>query len=240
MKLITFDTINSTNTWALENFENLDDETVVIANQQTNGRGRFDRVWVSGDYENIYMSIVLKPMKKDFLVNLTQYLCLAVTKVLKNYDVKSEIKWPNDVLINGKKVCGILCESKLKKNVIQGIVLGIGINLNMPEEIINQIDRPATSLNLVLNRKIDKQLFLEQLLDEFFANYKKVVEDGFLYIKNDYINSLSYVNQKVYIQKYDGDVKEQVFSKTVDDFGNLIIIDENQKERTILSGDILF
>ena len=119
MQIKTFDTIDSTNTYALEHFEELEDFCAIVANIQTQGRGRFERKWISSDNENIYLSFVLKPQNTRFVTNLTQYLSVAVSKVLMTYGVNPKIKWPNDVLINNKKICGILCESKLKQNKIQ-------------------------------------------------------------------------------------------------------------------------
>ena len=178
-KLLHFDCINSTNTYSIEHFDDLEDKTVVSADKQTAGRGRFDRKWISESEENIYVSFVLKPENKNHLTNLTQYLCVVCAKILENYNVQPEIKWPNDVLVNGKKICGILCETKLKQNKIQGVVLGIGINLNMPEELIKTIDRPATSLNLETKQKIDKQKFFNTLVEMFFENYEDAAEKGF-------------------------------------------------------------
>ena len=71
-KIIHFETIDSTNTYGLSNFENLQDKTVIIADEQTKGRGRFDRIWVSENYDNIYLSFILKPEHKKYITNLTQ------------------------------------------------------------------------------------------------------------------------------------------------------------------------
>ena len=117
--IIEFETIDSTNTYGLKHFDELEDKTVITSLEQTNGRGRFDRVWVSGSFENIYMSFILKPSKLTHIANLTQYLCTTAAKVIETYGVSTQIKYPNDVLVDGKKICGILCESKLKKNAIR-------------------------------------------------------------------------------------------------------------------------
>jgi BirA family biotin operon repressor/biotin-[acetyl-CoA-carboxylase] ligase len=95
------------------------------------------------------------------------------------------IKAPNDVLVNGKKVAGILAESITKGNKLKGIVLGIGINLNSAAENLQTIDQPATSVSLELGQKINKQEFMQKLIENFFANYDEFLKKGFEYIKNE-------------------------------------------------------
>lgn len=238
-KIIHFETIDSTNTYGLANFDTLEDKTVVIADEQTKGRGRFDRVWISENYENVYMSFILKPEKKDYITNLTQYLSVITAKTIESYGVEAHIKYPNDVLVNGKKICGILCEGALRKNILQGIVLGIGINLNMPQSVVESIDRPATSLNLVLNSKIDRQEFLNKLLDEFFKNYQKAVDEGFSYFKEDYLNRTHFLGKTVWIQQRDGAQKEEVIALRIDNNGNLVVKTLENYEKVIYSGDVL-
>lgn len=237
-KIIKFETIDSTNTYGLLNFENLEDKTAIIANEQTKGRGRFNRIWVSGNYENIYLSFILKPQNKQYLANITQYLSVVTSKVIETYNVTPHIKYPNDVLINGKKVCGILCESFMQKNKLQGIVLGIGINLNMPEEIVKSIDRPATSLNLVLKQKINKNEFLDSLLKEFFKNYEEITNKGFSAFKEDYLQRIHFLGKTIWVQQRDGAPKEEVIAKEIDKNGNLIVKTKENKEKIVLSGDI--
>lgn len=239
MIIKTFETLPSTNTYALEHFDELQDFCVISANTQTQGRGRFDRNWVSNEKENIYLSFVLKPENKTYLPNLTQYLSVVTAKVIAQYAVTPQIKWPNDVLINGKKICGILCESKLKQNKLQGVVLGIGINLNMSQETIDSIDRPATALNLETDLKIDKKDFLNKLLTEFEKGYKDAIEQGFLSFKDDYLKLTNFLGQKVFIQQRDNAPKEEYIASKIDDNGNLIVLTSENTEKTILSGDLI-
>ncbi len=237
--IINFDTIDSTNTYALEHFENLEDKTVITALSQTKGRGRFNRVWVSENRENIYLSIVLKPTKKDFLPNITQYMSVCCAGVIETYNVKAQIKYPNDVLVDNKKICGILCESYLKNNIIQGVVLGIGVNLNMPQSVLNTIDRPAVSLNIITGKNINRQEFFNKLVNEFFNNYDDVIQNGFASFKEDYILRNNFLGKNVYIQQRDNDIKENFFAQKMDDNGNLVVIGNDGKEKTIFSGDII-
>ena len=239
ISIIEFETIDSTNTYGLKHFDELEDKTVITALEQTKGRGRFDRVWVSGRFENIYMSFILKPSKLTRIANLTQYLCAAAAKVIETYGVSTQIKYPNDVLVDGKKICGILCESKLKDNAIQGVVLGIGVNLNTPQEVIDSIDRPATSLNLATGKHIDRYLFLNKLVEEFFSNYEKAIHEGFSAFEEDYLKRTEFLGKKIFIQQRDNSQKDECTALRLDKNGNLIVKTLSGKEKTILSGDLI-
>lgn len=238
MKLIELDTVNSTNTWSLEHFEDLEDFCVVSANIQTQGKGRFDRVWVSDNCKNIYMSFVLKPEKKDYIANLTQYLSVVVSKIIEKYGVKPEIKWPNDVLVNGKKICGILCETKLFNNKIKGVVLGIGINLNMKKTELAEIDKPATALNIETDKEINKNEFLNLLLSEFEKGYKQVTEEGFLSISAEYKKRTNFLGKKFLIQQKDGAQKQEILVKKLNEDGSLTVETTDGNEKIIFSGDL--
>lgn len=240
LKIINFKTLDSTNTWAKENFKKLDDSTIISADEQTKGKGRFKRVWVSENCENIYISFVLKPDKKDYLANLTQYLSVVTTKILKSYNVTPQIKWPNDVLVNGKKICGILCEAVSEKNEVTGVVLGIGVNLNTAQEILQNINKPATSLNLETGRKIDKNEFLKALCTEFFLHYPDLIEKGFEFIKEDYLNSINFLGKTVYIQQRDGEQRQEYTALDIDEKGNLTVKTPQGSVKTIYSGDLIY
>ena len=239
MKLVKLKTVDSTNNWALKHFEELEDLTVVYADSQTSGKGRFDRKWVSSDCENIYASFVLKPQNFTHIANFTQYMSLVVVNVLKFFNVSAKIKWPNDVLVENNKICGILCETYRKKNETKGVVLGVGINLNMPKKTLEELGRPAVSLNLVLNRHIDRDDFLNSLTQEFLKNYASVVENGFLHIKQGYLHNVEFLNKKVFIQQRDGAEKLEYTVLNVTDDGSLVVCNDKDEVSTIYSGDLI-
>jgi BirA family biotin operon repressor/biotin-[acetyl-CoA-carboxylase] ligase len=202
---IGFDEIPSTNTYALENIANLSDKTVISAAAQTQGHGRFNRNWHSDNRENLYLSIVLKPTESLTsnlpISNLTQYLSVVLSQVLDSYGVSSQIKWPNDVLVNGSKIAGILAQSSIKEGKLQGIVLGLGVNLNSTFDELSQIDQKATSLNLELGRDIDKETFLREIIDRFFDNYEEFLSKGFEMIKNDYTQKSFFLGSQITIKE---------------------------------------
>ena len=240
-KIIQKDIITSTNTWSKENIDLLEDKTIVSANHQTQGRGRFVRKWVSDNPENIYMSFVLKPKCEDFsklpLANLTQYLALCLVKVLEEYDIEPKIKWPNDILMNGKKISGILAEAVFKKNDFAGLVLGLGLNLNMQKEELKQIDKPATSLNLETKKQFTKDEIMQKIINKFFENYNTFLKNGFKYVRKEYLEYFYLINEKVKINLEFNFVEGKIID--VNENGVLILQDNTGEIQEISIGDIL-
>ena len=241
-KLIYFPEITSTNTHAMKNIADFSDGDVLSAEVQTEGRGRFDRKWISDKPGNIYISFVLKPEFKfgdDFPINnISQYLSVKLCEILETYGVQPVIKWPNDVLIENKKISGILAQTSVRGNNFQGLVLGIGVNLNFEKEDMEKIDRPATSLNLVLNKSIDRDKFLEKFLNLFFENYNEFLEKGFDFIKEDYVKRAYFLGNIITVNTYNSEVRGT--AKRISDDGSLVIIPENTDYELLINmGEIL-
>ncbi|MCM1009803.1 MAG: biotin--[acetyl-CoA-carboxylase] ligase [Fusobacterium sp.] len=238
LREIYIENIDSTNLWAKNNIETLVDRTVVFAGAQTQGRGRLQRNWVDLGKGNLFMSLVLKPSEKfdEHYANLTQYMSVSLCKVLETYGLKPEIKWPNDVLISGKKIAGILSEASVRGTTFKGLVLGIGVNLNAKEEDFAQIDKAVTALNLELGREIDLKEFKTALVEEFFKNYETFLSLGFEFIKKDYLTRANFLDKELCVALIN-ETKRGV-AKGVTDNGELILCSGEQK--FILNiGDIL-
>ncbi len=139
--------------------------TVVIADEQTAGRGRIKRVWLSPK-GSIALSIILYPS----VVNLPSLIMLASLAVVHSIEVvtglRSQIKWPNDVLVNDRKVCGILIESSLRGNIVDYAIIGIGVNVNLRLSDFPEIQSTATSLSAELGRDVSRLRVIRQLLVE--------------------------------------------------------------------------
>ena len=239
MELLFLDKVDSTNKYAKEHLSDIRDKTLVYAGVQTAGRGRLQRKWNTNSGENIYASIILKPSKelKEVYANLTQYLSLILAETFEEYNIKSSIKWPNDVRINRKKISGILAESVIEKNELKGIVLGFGVNLNCTKDEMENIDQPATSLNLETGMKIDREIFLKKVIDKFCLRYNKFIEEGFLLIREDYKKRAEFLNMPISVRVFDSEISG--IAKDITDNGALKIIDKNNKEHVLLIGDIL-
>lgn len=194
-----FDTIDSTNTWAKKNARTLDPHhlTCITALEQTAGRGRFQRSWKSGRGENITATLFFTlPKESPILSNLGQILSLSCAKVLEKRGFSPQIKWPNDLLLSGKKVAGILCEPvPLEKRL--GVALGIGINVNMSEELLSGIDQPATSLAQLSGHIWDLEQILEPLLKQFLLDLDLLENQGFAPFQKEYQERLAFFGEKI-------------------------------------------
>src|SRR5688572_28206812 len=124
---IHLETITSTNTWAKENYLRLDPNhiTCITASEQTGGRGQLNRAWISPKDLNLYLTYFFTLEKMAPIQNLAQLLSLSAAKCLESYHLTPQIKWPNDLLIQNKKIAGVLCEI-IDLNHMNGIILGIG------------------------------------------------------------------------------------------------------------------
>ena len=247
--IITLDEVNSTNGYAMEHIKFFDDKTVIFTLRQTSGRGRYNRRWVCDDLGNISMSIVLKPDKDNRynksgtiglypFPNLTQYLSVILCRVLeRDFDLEPSIKWPNDILVEGAKISGILAESYMENNTIKGVVLGLGVNVNLKKETLEQIDQKAVSLAVLKNKEFDAEEILRSICDSFFEDYDKFVKSGFSFIKDEYIQKCSFLGKNIVIRE-NGE-KKRYFAKDIDNEGFLTVIDEFNNEGKIMTGDVL-
>lgn len=168
-----FDSIDSTNKKAKEMALGEKEGTVLVAEEQIGGKGRLGRTWISPKGKGIWMSIILKPKVDPMKVaKITLLGAAAVTKALNNLNIRSQIKWPNDILIDGKKICGILTEMNCELNMINYVVMGIGINVNLDaNEIPEDLRDKATSVKISEGKEINRKELLANILNEFEELY---------------------------------------------------------------------
>ena len=212
----------------------------ISADFQTAGHGQATNHWESEDGKNLLFSLLLRPSvipaSEQFVI--TEIVTLAIINALQDYiRQRITIKWPNDIRIDGKKVAGILAEAVIDKDCLQGLVLGFGVNLNSKMEEVTSIDQPATSLNLEIGMEINREIFLKKVIEKFCLRYNRFIEEGFLFIKEDYIRRAEFLNDTVTVKVFDKDITGVV--KEITDNGALKIIDKNNKEHVLLIGDIL-
>ena len=175
--VVYFDKINSTNIAAKK--INCVSNTLYVAEMQTNGRGRNGRKWISPKGSGIWMSIVTLPkIKLDNVSQITLVAGLAVCEILnRDYGINAKIKWPNDIVVNGKKLCGILTEAVSENGVTKKVITGIGINVNnkhFPKEIRDV----ATSLIILISQKSDRTKIINNVLDSFEKYYNELINEG--------------------------------------------------------------
>ena len=178
-KIFVYDNLESTNTHAMFLASKGEQEgTVVIADSQTAGRGRFGRIWISPSGVNLYMSVILRPpvpAGKAWILTLLGTMAV-VGAIEKLAGLRADVKWPNDVFLNGKKTAGVLAEtSSGSGNTINHLVLGIGVNLNLDvRDLPENLRNIATSVKAHCKRKIDRSLFTAELLnrlDNMYADF---------------------------------------------------------------------
>eukprot|EP00698_Gefionella_okellyi_P019252 TRINITY_DN5877_c0_g1_i1.p1 TRINITY_DN5877_c0_g1~~TRINITY_DN5877_c0_g1_i1.p1 ORF type:complete len:310 (-),score=50.89 TRINITY_DN5877_c0_g1_i1:432-1361(-) len=182
-----FDTIDSTNAWGLASYRSLNhgNVTVVTAAQQTAGRGRGERQWISPANENIYASFVFVIKMSPHLPNLTQLLALSAISALRTHGVDhAQLKWPNDIVVDGQKLGGILAQSSTDgvQDGCMAIVLGIGLNVNMPPDAVRAIARPvwpATSVLAATGRSLSVAELTDTLVEQFAENLRQFLHDGY-------------------------------------------------------------
>jgi len=179
-RIIHFDELNSTSVYSHQHLEELDNFDVISCDFQSGGHGQFERKWISSNENggNIYISIILKPENITHLNELTRYTALIGAKTIKNYGLLPTFKFPNDILINGKKIAGILAESEFVGQNCKGVIVGCGINLNLDETYLSQIDQPATSIYVETGKNVDKNEFLELFLSNFEKEYNDFLING--------------------------------------------------------------
>lgn len=176
-----FESLDSTNTWAKQNPQEcfFDALTVVTADLQTRGRGSFEKSWESPPGLNLYVSFCFFLRNSPQNVgNIPQILSLSVVEALQPLGIAIKIKWPNDLMVADKKLGGILCETTTIQEALF-VVAGLGLNINMPQEMLECIDQPATSLLVAQGIFFDREEILQRIIERFRLNLERFVREGF-------------------------------------------------------------
>jgi BirA family biotin operon repressor/biotin-[acetyl-CoA-carboxylase] ligase len=213
--------------------------TVVIAESQTKGKGRLSRQWSSPPGCNIYASILLRPaIEPLYAPQITLMTGVAVADLLSEYCTGAvTLKWPNDVQIGGKKVCGILAEMSVSdKGGVNFIVVGIGINVNIRKmDFDESLRNMATSLAEEAGHNISRLDLAAKLFDNLDTLYTRLMDSGFGSIKDAWLSYCDMVGKQTQVIFKDDIASGKVLG--IDDFGALVISDEKGKIRRIIAGD---
>lgn len=238
--IVHFDSLPSTNSKAKELAE-LDecDGTVVISEEQTSGRGRLGRNWVSPKYKGIWMSIILKPdINPIEAVKLTQIAAAAAICAAEELHVNTLIKWPNDIVINHKKVCGILTEMSAELTQINYVVVGIGINVNIDEEDFPEdVKNTATSFKIETKKYINRQELTARLLNNFESLYAEFIKN------NNFKASIDICREKSALMGKDILVINrgrsiEAKALDIDEEGRLLVEYADGKHEYVISGEV--
>ena len=220
-----FDEIDSTNSYLLHRKDFLD-RILVIADFQTAGRGRFNRKWYSNPGENLMFSIGLKNVDLADLPKLSFITSLSVQEAIEEtLNLQLKIKWPNDLISDNKKVCGILIETQIQNIEKAKVVIGIGINVNQtnfPDEIKDK----STSLKLLLKIEINREILLSKILDLYFK-YINIISSDFETIYQKYKSKCTGIGQKISVLF--GDYIYTGILSNINRSGELELLTENSK-----------
>lgn len=177
---IHFESIDSTNAWAKRHFKEFPRNSLIVvwADEQTEGRGQFGRKWVSPPHCNLYATFCfLLPDYKE-IEHMGQLLAISVAALLDRAGLVPRFKHPNDLLINRKKIAGILCET-LAVDAGVAVAAGIGLNVNATVDQLEKIDQPATSMFVESGRSYEIPSLLEELTSIFRSNLNIFLSQGF-------------------------------------------------------------
>ena len=212
---------------------------VVIAEKQTAGRGRKGRGWVSPPRAGIYFSTLLRPnLRPQQLLQIPLIAGVAVSRAIKKTTpLQPKIKWPNDVLIEGKKVCGILAEMSSELDRVNHVIVGIGVNVNTPKTLFPGPMREVTSsLAEECGEYVSRVRFLQALLTEFEALYGQFQVSGFQAIRDEWKALNNTIGSWVKVN----DGKDEIRGKAldIDKEGFLLVREEHGDVMRIVSGDV--
>ncbi|MEM3616851.1 MAG: biotin--[acetyl-CoA-carboxylase] ligase [Candidatus Bathyarchaeia archaeon] len=232
--------VGSTNDWARELAElGAPEGTVAIAEIQTVGRGRLGRKWLSPK-GGLWFSIILKPkLKPPETVKLVFLAGLAVAEAIRElYGLKAETKWPNDVLVDGRKVCGILSEMKTIGEKVDYAIIGIGVNANIDVEkdFPKELSETATSIQKALGRRIALEELFKALLEKVDNFYQIFFKEGFTPILKEWKRYASFLGCAVEVSI--DDERLEGIASDVDDSGALVLRLEDGSVKRVFVGEI--
>lgn len=214
--------------------------TVVIADTQSAGKGRLGRIWLSPAGVNLYCSIVLRPAIAPVAAcQLTFLSVVAVARAVERCTkLKPQIKWPNDILINGKKVAGLLNEMNAETEKVNFVVLGIGVNLNLRMSALSEglLRHPATSLLEEGGEDVDRLRFTRALLEELDQLYENFLVEGDGPVRAEWLARSAIKGRSVKVSQQNREFSGVV--QGVDSFGALLVLLGDGTLETVLSGDV--
>lgn len=212
--------------------------TVVIAEKQTRGRGRLGRYWESPFKKGVWLSIILRPaIPPSAAPSITLLTAVAMARILRSeFDVDALIKWPNDIYIEGRKICGILTEMKADIDLIEYVILGVGLNVNFePGDFPSELRDKAVSLKMVLGRDVSRVKLVQSFFTKLERLYELFLKEGFTVIREQWIAMNMTLGQKVMVDAFD-EVYQGVAVDITCDGG--LVVETPRGKMTFSSGEV--
>jgi BirA family biotin operon repressor/biotin-[acetyl-CoA-carboxylase] ligase len=234
-----FNDIDSTNNEAKKQANlGCHEGAIILSEMQNSGRGRISRSWFSPAGKGIWLSVVLRPPFHPYdAPKCTLLAAVAVTKAIRKVtQVQCGIKWPNDILYEGKKLVGILTEMSAEMDAINYVVIGMGINVNIDQqEFPEELKKIATSLSLAAGKPIERLALLQAILIELEREYNNVIQHGFLTVLDDWRELSVTLGQTVDV--LGGSKEFSGLAVDIDNDGALLVQTEDRIEK-IIAGDV--
>jgi BirA family biotin operon repressor/biotin-[acetyl-CoA-carboxylase] ligase len=240
-EILYLESVDSTNRRAREEaLQGGAEGLTVIADSQSQGKGRMGRSWSSPAGINLYFSILLRPpLPPDRAPQLTLLTGVSSARAIRRVTgLEARLKWPNDIFISGKKAAGILAEMEGESSCLHFVILGIGINVNwVPESMPAELRETATSLRAEAGKEFDRGTLAHEMLEDLERDYALFRQEGFSEKMREEWNRLSLVNGKratltFLDHKISGEIKE------LDRDGALLFVDQEGITRRFVAGDI--
>lgn len=239
--IIYLENVDSTNNYAKKAAEApFKEGTVIIAEEQSLGRGRLGRHWVSPRGKGVWMSIMLKP---DILPADAPKLAIVTAYAVANAlcsccSLEARIKWPNDIVAGGRKICGILTEMSAEADEIKYVVIGIGINANIElDDFGPEVSKIATSISIENGSPVSRKVLAASVLDEFEKVYTDFVESGSIgFLLDGYRDKSAVLGKEIRVISK----KEEITGLAVDisEQGHLVLRLEDGALREVMSGEV--
>ena len=228
--------VDSTNAFLKRNYKNFPSETVVVAKKQTEGYGRRGNYWYSSK-GGLWYSVLFKPLKRP--MNPWHYVrifSLSIYDTLEKYNIKARIKWPNDILVNDKKICGIASEGIIKGKKPEAIIVGIGMNVN--NDILDELNDIAISLKDLIGREAKLEKLLYEINHRAYNSYyiKYLKDKSVSIITKKWLNRLNVKKGDIVNIKYSDSTETAKILEITPDY--VLIEDEDNKEKKLYAGDI--
>lgn len=237
-KVLFFEELDSTNTKAKEVADQDDTHgTLIITEKQTFGKGRRGKSWSSSANEGIFMTLILKPKISPISASmLTLVMALAVAKAIQGMGIDAYIKWPNDIVIHGKKVCGILTEMSSELDYINHVVIGVGVNVKI-KEFPQEIKETATSLCLESDTDRKRSQIIADILLFFEDYYQEFLQTETLEtLQEGYSQLLINTNKKVKI--FENGSEYVGVALGITNTGELIVELEDGTRKEVIAGEV--
>jgi BirA family biotin operon repressor/biotin-[acetyl-CoA-carboxylase] ligase len=212
---------------------------VMFAESQTKGRGRLGRKWMSPPRKGLWFSLLLRPaMRPTAATQLTIAAATALSRAIRlHIGITPEIKWPNDILIHGKKVAGILTELSAELDKVKYVILGVGVDVNLGAgEFPHELRKLATSLKIETGRNIDRAELATAILRELDRDYARICAGQFTAVADEWESQCTTLGHNVVIRLGDRQIRGRAESLDVD--GALLLRTQHGHLETIIGGDV--